>query len=499
MNVYKQFYKIIIPLFFVCLVSEKTFSETYYIDATNGNDTWNGTAKSTAWKTLTKVNAITFMPKDSLLFKCGNTWDGQFTAKGSGNAQYPIVVSNYGTGNKPIIDGKGVVKYGILLEDVSYWHIENMEITNNSLNEGDRIGVLLKANAGQLKHFRLTNLYIHDIKGKYTFELAGKNTGGIGIIGNGTSMFDDILIEKCEIGNVVRVGIFTNGNTGTRGNRPITNLIIRNNKIHHCAGDGAIIRYAKSPLIEHNIVYENHNVDEKLVSYGVALWCRSTDEAVFQYNEVYKTRGSLDGQAFDSDLDTYRTLVQYNYTHDNEGGFMLVYCTSSDAIVRYNISVNDGTIGLHLINFPSWINPRGTGVFHNNVFYIPSGNNAVVVDEALDNSYFYNNIFYKLGGGSLSILSNGKTAVFDNNAMFGYSPIDRSIDAKVIAADPLLINPGLEGNGFAYANGYKIGKNSPCYNKGIDIKQMQNYWLPNLGNVDFWGTPLSGINSVGVY
>jgi hypothetical protein len=476
------------------LTSSSLFGANYYIDSSNGNDGNTGLSMNTAWKTLTPVNATTFSPGDSILFKSDGVWTGQLTLKGSGNESNPIVVSNYGTGNRPIIDGNGTVNYGVLLENVDYWHIENLEITNPSATEGSRIGVFIHSTSGTRKHFRLRNLFIHNIMGRYSFEIIGKNTGGIGIIGEGDSKFDDIIIENCEIGNIVRVGIFTNGNTGTRGDRPITNLIIRNNIIHHCAGDGAIIRYAYRPLIEYNTAYENHNADQSLVKYGVALWCRSTDEALFQYNEVYNTRGNMDGQAFDTDLEAYRTIVQYNYSHDNEGGFMLIMGSSSEAIVRHNISVNDGAFNQSVFRFATNTSGNMSGIFHNNVIYISSGKNIVINLGSLSSAKFYNNIFYNDGDGNL-----GETAEYKNNCMFGYSVSDRLRVSSFINADPLFVQAGANGIGRNNADGYKLQSGSPCFDNGIPKSKIPGYWLPDMGESDFWGNDLSGGTDIGAF
>ena len=42
---------------------------TYYVDATNGSDSANGTTTATAWKTINKVNTSTFAAGDQILFK----------------------------------------------------------------------------------------------------------------------------------------------------------------------------------------------------------------------------------------------------------------------------------------------------------------------------------------------------------------------------------------------------------------------------------------------
>ena len=468
----------------------------FYIDSKNGDDANNGKTPEKAWKTLDKVNNFKFMAGDSILFKSGDAWNGQLKPKGSGSQLSPIVLSVYGGSKKALLDGQGAVSEVLKLEDVDYWEVNNLEITNNATAIGSRLGVLIRDNGGNRKHIHLKNLYIHDIMGDYSFEMKGKNTGGIGIIGTAASKFDDILIQDCEIANVVRLAIFSNltdGSKAVKGNRPITNFVIRRNKIHHCAGDGVIVRYAYRALIEHNQVWETHNASEDLVRYGVALWCRSTDEATFQYNEVYNTRGGKDGQAFDADEDAYRTVIQYNYSHDNEGGFVLITSTSEDAIVRHNISVNDGIKGLHVFDFPVWANhTRGTAIVHNNTVVLGKEYESVVIsDEALATSKFYNNIFYHAGQGELSVKSGGQSAVFKNNAYYGYDKFYVK-DENGIFEDPQLVSPLSYQTGFANTNGFKLKASSGVINKAIPKTEMEgNYWLSDLGTKDFYGTEIN--------
>ena len=474
--------------------------KTYYFDASSGDDNHPENSKDTPWRTLDRMNGRTFGPGDSILLKSGEEWTGQIMVKGSGTSGYPITLSRYGQGTRPVINGDGYNGPVVTLQNVSYWNISDLELTNPATTQGDRLGILIKSTGEDHGHIHLDSLYIHDIFGRYSFQMIGKNTGGIGIIGEEESRFDDILIENCEISDIVRVGIFTNGNQGIRGDRPITNLVIRNNNVSRCAGDGMIIRYADKPLIEHNLAIGNHNGPEELVEFGVAIWVRSTDEAVIQYNRVFDTRGSKDGQAFDADLEAYRTLVQYNYTRNNEGGFMLVYGSSSEAIVRYNISQNDGLKGKHLLDFPVWVNPRGSGIIHNNLFYIGEGIETVLVDEALPSAKLYNNIVINHGPGRLIIPSEGTTATFSHNSLVGYSSADTIFNQNPIQGDPLLADPGHGASEISSLDGYRLTAGSPCIGSGIPVSQMEgNYWLDG-EMTDFWGASVpSGSPDVGVH
>lgn len=463
----------------------------FYVDSENGNDNNNG-SKNAPWKSLYHINLRIHQPNDSIFLKKGSSWQSHLVLKGSGEPKKPIVLTSYGEGAKPHIMANGQFDQVILLKDVDNWNIDGLELSNKADKIGDRTGILIKSlKPGIKKNYIITNCYIHDIMGDYSMLTRGKNTGGIGVIGGIDTKFDNILIQDNEIGHINRVGVFTTMMDATnklqlnsvQGQRPITNLWVHRNKIHHCTGDGAIIRGAYRPVISHNIAWENHNGPEELVKAGVALWCRSTDEALFEYNEVYNTRGSLDGQAFDADLDAYRTIIQYNYTHGNEGGLVLIYGSSSQAIVRYNVSVNDGKRGKHIFDFPVWTAPRGEGIFHNNTIIIPEGIDAVIVDEASETARFYNNIFYKKGAGDLFIKAYNRTASFKNNVYIGYKNKEEIPDPNPLFEDPAIASPLQYGIGWKqFIQNFKLKSNSPYLTKGIDVKILEQdaYWLPNV-------------------
>jgi len=84
-----------------------TNDNTYYISYSSGNDSNTGTSSSTPWKTLQKVNSMTFQPGDNILFKSGDVWeDGTGTPliiKSPGTANKYITYGSYGNGNKPVI------------------------------------------------------------------------------------------------------------------------------------------------------------------------------------------------------------------------------------------------------------------------------------------------------------------------------------------------------------------------------------------------------------
>ncbi|MEG2421880.1 MAG: polyhydroxyalkanoate depolymerase, partial [Oscillospiraceae bacterium] len=150
-----------------------------------------------------------------------------------------------------------------------------------------------------------------------------------------------------------------------------TKVLIKNNFVDHAGGDGIVPQFCISPVIEHNICaaasQETTPGGGGSGQYSAGIWPWRCEDAVFQFNEAYGTKTNGDGQSYDCDSNR-GTVYQYNYSHDNEGGFML-FCReqSLDSVVRYNVSQND-LRGLFVNS-----STNGNHQIYNNTFYIGSG------------------------------------------------------------------------------------------------------------------------------
>jgi len=83
---------------------------TYYVSSSGGNDGNNGTSELNPFETIGHVNSLNLQPGDQVLFKCGDTWQGEqlVISKPSGTTGTDyITVGSYpaGCANKPVISG----------------------------------------------------------------------------------------------------------------------------------------------------------------------------------------------------------------------------------------------------------------------------------------------------------------------------------------------------------------------------------------------------------
>ena len=139
---------------------------TYYVSSAHGDDANAGTSENAPWKSLTKVNDIAsdLGPGDSVLLEYGSEFNDQYLhiKDTAGNADAPITISAYGDADegKPVIasngvkgsqweqdyranvgnhKNKGTVSTTLLLKDVSYITVSNLEITNDDADVYDPI------------------------------------------------------------------------------------------------------------------------------------------------------------------------------------------------------------------------------------------------------------------------------------------------------------------------------------------------------------------------
>ncbi len=477
---------------------------TYYVDSASGNDGNNGTDPSTPWQSLGKVNSWTFQAGDHILLKAGNTWTGQLAPQGSGASGSPIVIDQYGSGNKPRIDGQGNATYGtVYLHDQQYWEINNLELTDQgSTNAYKRAGVYVSAAANTtVNHIHIQNLLVHDVNGYKDSNSNGPaaETGGIIVVGddaasgaiNGT--FNDILIANNTVLDVGTSGIWVGAALGGTNVPLATNVVIQNNLAYNIGANGIWTYGTHGALVDHNTVHETNVYN---VGGVVSMWDFGSNGDIFQHNEVYHTGQSNDGEAFDCDGGVQNSIFQYNYSHDNLNGFMTWYDTNganSGCIVRYNISQNDGSAGGRSI-FENTSNAHAAQVY-NNTIYMASGNSTHIVGNAYanvaSNALWNNNIIYNLGNGSFASNDAYGVGAWSHNLFYGNHPSDEPNDASKLTSDPLFSNPGGAETGRDTASAYQLRSGSPAIGSGTPIS--------NNGGQDFFGNAISNPPNRGAY
>jgi hypothetical protein len=197
-------------------------------------------------------------------------------------------------------------------------------------------------------------------------------------------------------------------------------------------------------------------------------------------------KGTKDGQGFDSDYRCRRSVFQYNYSHDNEGGFMLVcspgHSFNEGTIVRYNISQHDGTRSARVFHFGGG---SSNTLVHNNTIYVAPGQDLPLLlftewdGGNADGVLFYNNLFYVEGRVRYE-MGDASNVEFDHNIFWG-DHRDAPSDPHASTNKPPLRNPGSGGAGLGSLQGYLPEPGKP-FPRGRAIRSS--------GGRDFFGTPV---------
>ena len=500
----------------------KNYPNRFYVNAINGDDQNSGKSESEAWKTLNKVSSETYSPGDTILLKCGCLWNEILEPQGSGDSDAPIVITSYGEGNKPVIDAQGSISSGyqysasIRLYNQEYWKIEKLSVQNyaasESLDTKQKYGILIEGkNSGTLRGFHLTDLEVCNVNGI----IDERKNGGLGFIisrsssGETVSNFDGIEVENCYFHDLGNCGLFTDSdwsnrdltskfgdlasNDKTNDWYPSYNIVVRNNRFERTDGNGMVLRIADGPLVEYNTFYKCG-----FQTTGNASYPYNCDNALWQFNEasftVYNS-DDVDASGFDSDYFCKNTIIQYNYSHDNDWGSVLVCSNGSidrafhdGTTIRYNIFQNDGH---HVVRTSGSITNT---YIYNNVFYIGEDNDELVIlwhknwGGYSNKTYYYNNIIYVNANNTSYDLGSSTNNFFSNNLFYGISSSNTPYDAAKVTSDPLLVNPGSGEFGFNTLNGYKILDESPAIGAGKKILSESI--------TDFFGNEVSPSKSI---
>lgn len=335
---------------FVCLPSWGKGGRNYYVDSQHGSDQADGRSMKNAWKSLAPTKDLRLQPGDSLLFRRGTVINGVLEISAQGKANKRIVVDAYGTGRKPCIQAPDASAYAVLVRNSDYVTLQHLEVVNTGRERlAGRTGVKVECRDYGVSHdIVLSKLYVHDVNGSLIKQKGGGS--GILIVNGGrkvVSVFDGLLIENCVLRRCERNGIIWGGYTDRKNWHPSTRVVVRKNLLDEVPGDGIVPIGCDGTLIEYNLMRNCPGVLPHSEA-AAGFWPWSCDNTVMQFNEVSDHKAPWDAQGFDSDYNCQNTVIRYNYSHDNDGGMVLICNAGVHAgvgnrgtVVEYNVSIND--------------------------------------------------------------------------------------------------------------------------------------------------------------
>ncbi|MCB1845563.1 MAG: right-handed parallel beta-helix repeat-containing protein [Halioglobus sp.] len=486
---------------------------TYHVDC-DASSSGDGTIES-PWRDFETANAITLEPGDHLLLRRGTLCSGMLKPQGSGTEDKRIVIGAYGNGPLPRIDPQGMETAALHIEDMSHVLFRELELSNPGNPDEPHRGVFLTSAEQTVTNVEIRDLYIHNVTGLVKFSGTAKRGGAIIADSRFVSpqaQFDGVLIENNLIEDVGRSGIYFDGTSASTGDRPRASegwpaagqrIVIRGNTLRRLQGDAIVAHGTDSAVIEDNVVSVGNLAGKDWLSpdrnCSAGIWTWNSINTLIQRNEVSGYRfgqsatDGCDGTGFDIDNEQEGTVIQYNYSHNNEGGFILL-CSDDEphtADVRYNLSVDDGKV----LNTSPCKAPI-VGSFddirvYNNTFVLTRPYTALetIPLATLDNAgnfQFANNIVYATSP-QMEPMACGDRCT--NNLFFQLPPSG----SEFVLGDPLFNNVAWRGSGRAEAGeAFRLRPGSPAISAGLGL-------VVPASQTDFFGNAVTSPPAIGMH
>ncbi|MEC9160326.1 MAG: right-handed parallel beta-helix repeat-containing protein [Bacteroidota bacterium] len=540
-------FRIVFLIFTFCFFLEKATASVFYVNNSTGDDNNNGLSPLTPFKTIDKLNTLLFNPGDSILFKSGEEFKGMFWVKGSGNQQNPIFLGSYGGSTKPILNGDGYQSCILIYNDDGIV-IKNLQLNNenshldslgnvkqligfggaaNTWGSGKnvRFGIKVVTDTDSLNYFVMDSLEIHHVFP--TPSLSSNIHKGYGIkfetqsdtANNDYNLISNVNISNCFIHHTGHYGIWIKsiGLNNLDGFKN-SNITIENTLFEHTGGSGFVPNKSIDVLVESCVFnHTGSSDDSRMWERGSGMWPFDCKNVIAQHNYFMNAHGPADSYGAHIDYGNENVVFQYNYSYNNEGGFVEILGDNINCGYRYNISVNDGYredpnntpwdkkgkifwvsnfCGSGSVRCPS----SGSFIYNNTVFVNDSINPEIYFWPNIGDILMYNNIVYVGSSGQVLptlIQNNLNTLDISHNLFYDSARIDLDTDLinNALWGDPALLNPSMLG--IDDPSMYQIQSQSPVIGMGKLISGSTDplNFLQNNGGMDYFGNLVSSTAS----
>lgn len=521
-------------------------AKKYYVNTTGNNS--DGLSISTAWTNLDKINTKNFNPGDTILFEGGKTFTGnlEFDNNDGNSASKPIILTTYGSG-QATINTTPTTKCGFKATNTQGFHISNLKFIgpgNGTQKDIDGMLFFTTNTSGYLSNIHINNC-----------EVSGFGYCGIRFYSNWDinvkAGYKDVMIDRCKIHDCRENGIVTFGyDVQTTNFYHHKKFTIKNTEVYNITGyaasshkgSGIVLSQIDSSLIERCVAYNTGTANSACGGPG-GIWVWAANAITIEYCESHHnssgTSTGCDGLGFDLDGGVTNSIIQYCYSHDNDGaGYLLGNFDGArpwgNNTVRYCISANDARTNNSAVTLFTAPNTQWNGLklYNNTIYVTPSAKNKYTTFGAFQMTNYgtnmsgvecYNNIFCTTGGLPLVNVPNtflSQTPKFignlyyANNEFFSisygskYNSLSEFRGAGNYCEKNGSTNTGLDLNPILIntnknpltvypkptdsLDAFQFAEMSPCRNAGQDLKALFGI---NMGNKDFWGNTIKNENA----
>lgn len=326
-------------------------NRAFYISASEGSDSNDGTSPDSPWESFQNINAMILGPGDNVYLRRGDEWADELNLRGWGSPDAPIVLAAYGPEHldRPRIRRQDLdFDRCIVIQRPSNWIIRNMDVGHSKL------GIFLRYhNAYNNENVIIEDCHFVDMTDPtldpemHGFELAFAN--GIWLGGHiwnnnmyDATVLDGLTIRYCEARRTPHL-FSTAFYFPPPNRRRVTNIHIHDSRAIDCY-NGAI-----------SVIGVGDMLVERVISLrgGVNNWAGSTlgmvqnaENVIIDNNDFgYIDRlVSADGVGFDFEGDCLNCRFTNNTAHGASGSALLILSTmgaNQNLIIEDNVFYNN--------------------------------------------------------------------------------------------------------------------------------------------------------------
>lgn len=480
----------------------------FYV-AEQGDDASSGESPRLAWRSIERVNRHRFQPGDRLLFESGQTFHGNLYLSATNAApDGTLVVTTAGDAPARILAGDGT---GVRVHNLAGITIKNLLIEGSGRTNNTGYGIWCEnrlATGERLQHLRVEQV-----------EVSGFGIFGILITGTKAG-FEHVVVTQSTMRDNLRGGMEIAGQlpydspSYAHQDVQVTHCRAYSNTgdptyLKNHSGSGIVLYQVDGGLIDHCVAWNNGALCRSSGG-GVGLWACASRGVTIQHCESFANRTSgADGGGFDLDGGSVECVLQFNYSHDNDGPGLMIYSypyashRDHGNVVRFNLSENDSRKSRRYAGL--WVQTDGpeiTGleIYNNTIYTRGAADQAAYLRASSVTAQLRNNIFWGADGTiplQVDRPAEGNLRFEQNLYWSTDAPVQirwgsrnyaaltdwrRETGQETLGGDPLGLwaDPRLSNHGSAHRPGKIIGlpnlkafwptPGSPCRGNGLDLR-----------------------------
>ncbi len=522
--------KILIILFI--LISYPAFSQVKHYVKNGGNDGNTGLSDAQAWATIAKVNTHTFIPGDTIAFKCGDVWrlvndpGGTFQINEVGTNGHNIVFTSYGAGDKPRFLGSDTITHWNNAGSNIWW---GYKASLNPLGNGRVFFELVDTVCWGILETTKSNInapyeYLYSNDTVYVYSTSDPASAFVSVeitqvnnlfaLQTGTDSSEYVTFDGLEIAYSSDGILRSEYPGGTNSGKELKGVEVRNCHLHHCGyknlGGIRVVQLLFSDMIIENNEINDGGRNNIAITPDGSFPCNYIRNIVIRHNYIHdgfhdtgtglvnlKTGITISnieyiGNLFEDNLnDTYYSIMFYIDDQSSGGAtiknikfinniFLNMKGSGIESVDADSVYILHNTfygISTHCPNFNAmvygpWVANKYF-VMKDNIFYVCTNTSYVYAWDSpvfpLTNAEINYNLYYRVAGGFQDII--GYSVGYDATEWAAYKAATGFDANSPTPANPLFINVTFP----VEDDSLMIDALSPAKNSGIGVGVNTDY------------------------